>query len=358
MTPQPPISDPRWRAIVERDRRADGAFVYAVKTTGIYCRPSCPSRKPHMKNVEVFETGDAAERRGYRACKRCRPRADAPTDRRGAVAELCRFVDASEALPTARALAARAGWSPSHLSRVFREVTGMSPKDYIRERRAERVRAELSTDKSITRAMYDAGYQSSGRFYADAADSLGMSPRAYQNRGAGEQIRFAVGSTTLGEVVVAATDKGVCAVALGDDPDALVRDLEDRFSGADLRPGGGSFDHWVARIVGLIERPSTALELPLDVRGTSFQRRVWAALRAIPCGAVVSYSEIAAAIGAPSSSRAVARACGANPVAVAIPCHRVVRKDGSISGYRWGVERKRRLLARERGGSSKVDLGA
>lgn len=343
-------ADPsRWRAVVARDAAADGAFVYAVETTGVYCRPSCAARTPRPENVRFYPDPAAAEAAGFRACKRCRPGQPSAAEVRAAVvADLCRFIDESPEAPTVAELAARAGWSPSHLSRVFRAVTGLTPKRYVTGRRAERVRDALGGEASITEAMYDAGYNSSARFYEDADGQLGMTPGAWRRGGAGETIRFAVGATSLGAVLVAGTERGVCAVALGDDADGLVRDLQDRFPRAELVGGAAAFEAWVAGVVGLVEAPGAAPDLPLDVRGTAFQRRVWTALRAIPPGTTATYADVARAIGAPRASRAVAAACAANPVALAIPCHRVVRRDGALAGYRWGIERKRALIDRER----------
>lgn len=340
--------DAQWTAIVDRDPAADGAFVYAVETTGVYCRPSCAARTPRRANVRRYPTPADAERAGYRACRRCVPDGRSPAEQRAdTVAALCRHIDACETPPTVAELAARAGWSPAHLSRTFRRITGLTPRRYLAEHRAERVRATLTDSPTVTDAVYDAGYGSTGRFYDPQTDPLGMTPTTWRRGGQGETIRFAVAATPLGALLVAATPRGLCTVELGDDPDALVRALQDRFDRAELIGDDPDFDRWVAQLVAHIDDPTRPLDLPLDLRGTTFQRRVWTTLRALPCGETITYAALARAIGAPTAARAVARACATNPIALAIPCHRVVRRDGAPSGYRWGIERKRALLARE-----------
>lgn len=340
-------NDPRWAAVVARDRSADGTFYYSVRTTGVYCRPSCPSRRANPKHVRFHRTAAGAERAGFRPCRRCRP--DRPPLERlhaAKIAEICRVIET--AAPSLSALAKRAGLSVYHFHRVFKAVTGVTPRGYAAAHRIRRVRRELEKrSKTVTDAIYDAGFNSGGRFYEMSDQMLGMTPTRYRAGGAGTEIHFAVGDCSLGSILVAQTARGVCAIMLGDDPAALVRDLDDRFPRASLVGGDAAFDRTIARVVGLVEKPALGLDLPLDVRGTAFQQRVWQALRAIPVGSTASYAEIAARIGAPSSARAVAQACGANPIAVAIPCHRVVRTDGSLSGYRWGIERKAALLKRE-----------
>jgi AraC family transcriptional regulator of adaptative response/methylated-DNA-[protein]-cysteine methyltransferase len=263
------------------------------------------------------------------------------------VADVCRVIETSNKTPTLAALAKRAGLSPYHFHRVFKAITGVTPKAYAAASRANRVRDELAGSRTVTEAIYDAGFNSSSRFYETSAEVLGMTPTDYRAGGPDTEIRFAVGQCSLGSILVAQSATGVCAILLGDDPDALVRDLQDRFPRAALVGGDDAFEQTVARVVGFVENPARGLDLPLDVRGTAFQQRVWAALRQIPVGSTASYAEIASRIGAPSGVRAVARACGANALAVAIPCHRVVRTDGSLSGYKWGVRRKEHLLARE-----------
>lgn len=341
-------SDPRWALVRSRDATADGRFVYAVATTGVYCRPSCPSRAARPENVSFYETPALAEHAGYRPCKRCRPGEPSLAERRAArIVEVCRYIEEASEPPSLAELARLAGMSPHHLHRTFERVTGLSPKAYAAAHRERRVREALAKGETVTSALYDAGYASSGRFYADAAAVLGMTPTAYKRGGAEVVIRFAVGESSLGSVLVAATSRGVCAILMGDDPEALVHDLERRFPRAELVGDDDGFAELVARVVALVERPWEPADLPLDIRGTAFQKRVWRALRAIPAGRTRTYSEIARALGDPDATRAVAGACAANPLAVAIPCHRVVRTDGAPSGYRWGLERKRALLERE-----------
>lgn len=344
------LKDPRWAAVAARDPAADGKFVYSVRTTGVYCRPSCAARLASPQNVRFHDSCADAERAGFRACKRCRPDRASPAQQRlTAIAELCRFIERAEQPPTLVELARRVGLSPYHLQRVFKATTGLTPKAYAAAQRARRVRGELDRGTTVTDAIYNAGYGSNGRFYEEVDRVLGMTPTAYRRGGADTQIRFAVGECSLGSILVARSERGVCAILLGDDPDRLVRDLQDRFPRADLIGGDANFEALVAKAVSLVESPGVAVELPLDVRGTAFQQRVWQALREIPAGTTASYADIARRIGAPKAVRAVAHACGANPLAVVIPCHRVVRNDGTLSGYRWGVERKRTLLAREAG---------
>ena len=340
----------RWAAVTRRDPAADGQFFYSVSTTGVYCRPSCPSRQARREHVQFHPTIAGAERAGFRPCKRCRPNQPAMTDQRAlAVRRACRMIERADGLPALDALAKAAGLSRFYFHRVFKSVTGVTPKAYAAAHRARRVRDELTRQTRVTDAIYGAGFNSNGRFYAAAPGVLGMTPTRFRAGGAGESIRFAVGECSLGSVLVAATGKGVCAITLGDDPETLVRDLQDRFPNAQLVGGDARFEKLVAKVVGLVETPAAAIDLPLDVRGTAFQQRVWQALRKIPAGSTRSYADIARRLGAPPAVRAVAQACGANPLAVAIPCHRVVRQDGNVSGYRWGVERKRALLEREAG---------
>lgn len=339
-------SDPRWAAVVARDPAADGRFFYSVKTTGVYCRPSCASRRARPENVAFHVTAAAAERAGFRPCKRCKP--DQPAEQQVArVAELCRWIEHTEQTPSLAMLAQHAGSSPWHLHRVFKAVTGLTPRAYAAAHRAQRVKAGLTRGATVTEAIYGAGYGSSARFYEQSDAVLGMTPTRYRAGGAAIAMRFAIGECSLGAILVAASTRGICAILMGDDPDALVRDLQDRFPRAELVGGDAGFERWVAQVVGFVEQPRLGLDLPLDVRGTVFQQRVWQALQKIPAGTTASYSEIAQRIGAPRAVRAVAGACAANALAVAIPCHRVVRNDGSLSGYRWGVARKRALLARE-----------
>lgn len=344
------LADPRWAAVQARDKRADGRFFYSVRTTGVYCRPSCGARRARPENVAFHATSAAAERAGFRPCKRCKPDQPSLTEQHAAmVTAACRAIEQAETTPTLEQLARPSGLSPFHFHRVFKAVAGVTPKQYAAAHRNRRLRDELERAATVTEAIFDAGYNASSRFYETADQVLGMTPSSYRAGGADSEIRFAIGECSLGAILVAQSERGVCAILLGDDPDALARDLQDRFPKARLIGGDGAFEQLVARVIGLIETPAIGLELPLDVRGTAFQQRVWQALCDIPAGSTVSYSEVARRIGSPAAVRAVAGACAANMLAVAIPCHRVVRNDGELSGYRWGVERKRKLLEREAG---------
>ena len=339
----------RFAAVRARDTRADGRFVYAVATTGVYCRPSCAARPARPENVSFHADPASAERAGFRPCKRCRPNEAPRAEREAAlVADACRAIEAAEEVPSLDALAQAAGLSPFHFHRLFRRVTGVTPKAYAAAQRARRVQASLQRGDSVTSAIYDAGFSSSGRFYEAADGMLGMRPSSYRAAGAGETIRHAIGRSTLGAVLVAATERGICAIMLGDDPAALEADLRTRFAQAQFEPAEPGFADWVRRVVAFVEAPLDGLALPLDIRGTAFQRLVWEALQAIPPGETVSYGELASRLGRPGSVRAVAGACAANKLAVAVPCHRVVGKDGGLTGYRWGVARKQALLERER----------
>ncbi|TMJ72358.1 MAG: bifunctional DNA-binding transcriptional regulator/O6-methylguanine-DNA methyltransferase Ada [Alphaproteobacteria bacterium] len=342
-------NDACWSAVERRDRAADGTFVYSVRTTGVYCRPSCAARLPRRENVAFHQTCTDAERAGFRPCKRCRPNASTLAEvHAGAVARACRLIEEAEEAPSLEALARAAGMSRFYFHRVFKAVTGVTPKAYAAGHRGKRVREELSSGESVTEAIYGAGFNSNGRFYAAAPGLLGMTPTQFRSGGSGNVIRFAVGECSLGAILVAATAKGVCAIEFGNDPEMLVRALQDRFPRAQLLGGDKAFERLVAEVVGFVEAPGRGLDLPLDIRGTAFQQQVWKAIRDIPAGSTASYRDLAKRIGAPKAVRAVAQACGANAIAVAIPCHRVVRTDGSTSGYRWGVERKRALLDREK----------
>jgi len=341
--------DPRWAAVLARDAAADGSFFYSVSSTGIYCRPSCPARRPRPVHVRFHATRAEAERAGFRPCRRCRPDAAPADDHARAVAAACRFMEQAEETPPLAVLAARAGFSPSHFRRLFRAATGLTPAAWAAAQRAARLRDGLERGEAIATAIANAGFGSGSRVYEKTDQILGMSPGTYRSGGTGAVIRFAVGECSLGSVLAACSERGICAIALGDDPDALVRELQDRFPRADLCPGDADFDRVIASVVALVEAPATGLALPLDIRGTAFQRRVWQALTKIPPGTTASYTDIARRINAPCAGRAVARACAANPLAVAIPCHRVVRRNGDLSGYRWGVDRKCALLRREAG---------
>jgi AraC family transcriptional regulator of adaptative response/methylated-DNA-[protein]-cysteine methyltransferase len=342
------LNDPRWQAVVARDRKADGQFFYSVRTTGIYCRPSCAARRARPENVQFHRTAAEAQRAGFRPCRRCRPdQPRLPEQHAALVARLCRFIGQAEQTPSLQILAQHAGLSVYHVHRIFKSVTGLTPKSYAAAHRAARVRTELERSETVTEAIYGAGYNSNGRFYANSNQLLGMTPTRFRAGGIDTQIRFAIGQCSLGAILVAASERGVCAILMGDDPNTLARELQDRFPRANLIGGDADFERLVAQVVGFVEAPQLGLELPLDIRGTAFQQRVWQALRRIPVGETASYSEIARRIGAPKAVRAVAGACAANALAVAIPCHRVVRSDGGLSGYRWGVQRKRALLERE-----------
>lgn len=339
----------RWQAVTSRDPAADGSFYYAVRTTGVYCRPSCAARPARRENVSFHDSQQAAERAGFRPCKRCRPDGPSTREQQSAlIAAACQQIQIASAAPSLQALADAAGMSRFHFHRLFKQITGLTPKAYAMAQRTARVQQELAQGSSVTDAIYAAGYNSNSRFYAKSSADLGMKPSAARHGGRNARIRFAVGQTSLGSVLVAATDLGICAVLLGDDPQTLLHDLQDRFRQAELVGGDPPFEQWVAQVIGLIESPGTGTDLPLDLQGTAFQQRVWQALRRIPPGTTVSYADLAAGLGAPKAVRAVAQACGANPIAVAIPCHRVIRTDGSVSGYRWGIQRKRALLERER----------
>lgn len=341
--------DARWVAMQARDPAADGHFVYAVRTTGVYCRPSSSARLPKRENVVFFESAEAAEAAGYRASRRALgDQTAAAAERTALVARVCRLIETSEASPKLDELARTVGMSPYHFHRVFKAETGLTPKAYASAYRARKLREELNApNASVTGAIYGAGFNSNSRFYEASNQLLGMRARDYRAGGIGAVIRFAVGQCSLGAVLVAQSQRGICAILLGEDPDVLVRDLQDQFPKAELIGGDAEFERLIAQVVGLVEAPSIGLNLPLDVRGTAFQERVWQTLREIPPGTTATYTQIAERIGAPKAVRAVAQACGANHIAVAIPCHRVVRRDGDIAGYRWGVDRKRELLRRE-----------
>jgi AraC family transcriptional regulator of adaptative response/methylated-DNA-[protein]-cysteine methyltransferase len=340
-------ADPRWAKVMARDTASDGQFVYSVKSTGVYCRPSCAARLANPANVRFHLTPAAARTEGFRACKRCKPDLGCEAPHAAKVAEAARRIAASEETPSLTSLAARAGLSPHHFHRVFKTITGLTPKEYAAAHRGEKVRDGLRQSASVTQAIYDAGYNSGSRFYEKSKSLLGMTPTRYRAGGADEEIRFAIAETSLGALLVAASEKGVCAILMGDSPEKLLQDLQDRFTRARLVGGDAKFEKLVAKVVGLVERPRKDLDLPLDIRGTAFQQRVWKALTAIPAGKTASYADIAKKIGKPNAVRAVAQACAANSLAIVIPCHRVVKTDGGLSGYRWGVARKKELLARE-----------
>lgn len=343
--------DERWKAVIRRDPAADGKFCYAVTTTGVYCRPSCASRRPRRGNIRFHASCEDAERAGFRACKRCQPNGSALASRHAAaVAAACRTIETAEEPPDLNALARAAGMSRFHFHRVFTKVAGLTPKRYAIAHRSERMRRELTRRATVTEAIYEAGFNSTGRFYEESAGVTGMKPRNFRMGGRGEEIHFAIGRCSLGFVLVAASGKGICAISLGGNRRQLGRELRNQFRRARLVEGERAFGRIVAKVIQFVEAPQTGLDLPLDLRGTVFQRRVWRLLRRIRPGSTASYSEVARMMGSSKSARAVASACAANTIAVAIPCHRILRTDGSLSGYRWGVERKRALLLRERAG--------
>jgi AraC family transcriptional regulator of adaptative response/methylated-DNA-[protein]-cysteine methyltransferase len=342
--------DQRWQAIVERDPKADGAFIVAVRTTEIYCRPSCSSRRPNRENVLFFPTCAAAEEAGFRACKRCKPKdLAAATKAPEPILRACQLIDEAEEPPALNDLAGAVGLSPYYFHRLFKDTVGVTPKQYAAARRVQRFRNGLQKGKSVTTALYEAGYGSSSRCYEGAGDVLGMTPSHYKNGAAGQRIRFAIADSYLGQVLVAATERGLCVIEFGDTPKELRGRLTARFPKADLHDDDPDFAGWVTQVVAFLEAPRRGLNLPLDIQGTAFQQRVWKALQTIPAGSTASYTDIAEQIGRPTAVRAVAQACAANPVAVIVPCHRVLRRNGDLSGYRGGVARKRALLNREAG---------
>ncbi|WP_088346641.1 MULTISPECIES: bifunctional DNA-binding transcriptional regulator/O6-methylguanine-DNA methyltransferase Ada [Rhodomicrobium] len=341
-------TDTRWTAVQQRDKSFDGRFVYAVVTTGVFCRPSCAARLPRVENVRFFADNDAAAKAGFRACKRCKPTGASLADRQAqAVEQACRLIEAAEDRIDFAAIAAEVGISRYHFHRLFKDIAGLTPGAYAKATRARRALGEMADGASVTEAIYAAGYSSPSRFYEGVAPQLGVRPGSFAKGGAGETIRFGVGECSLGSILVAATAKGLCAIQFGDDPQALIDDLQRIFPRADLVGADAAFERWMAEVVGFVDAPARGLSLPLDVRGTAFQQKVWQALSEIPAGSTATYAEIAARIGAPGAVRAVANACAGNKLAVVIPCHRVVRTGGALSGYRWGVERKAALIARE-----------
>jgi len=336
----------RWQQVMARDARQDGRFVFAVRTTGVYCRPSCPSRRPRRESVEFFSNPNEAERAGYRACLRCKP-TEVPAQAQY-VMRARQLLDNAEGVVTLSKLSRRVGLSPFHLQRLFKRATGLSPREYQSARRLQSVKAGLRNGDEVTTALYDAGYGSPSRLYEKSAEQLGMTPGEYRRGGAGASITFATAPTPLGRLLVAATERGLCAVRFGESATELERDLRQEFHAAELHRDDGAMTRYVEPLVAAIRGENATVDLPLDVRATAFQRKVWNQLREIPRGETRSYGEIARAIGEPRAVRAVARACATNPVAIAVPCHRVVRSDGEESGYRWGIERKNKLLERER----------
>ena len=352
-TPTIPMSpfdgqDSRWDAIINRRNEAEHEFLYAVRTTGIYCRPTCSSRKPRRENVEFFDSSSDAELAGYRACKRCKPNCPATEDRRTAlVRHACRRIEACQEIPSLQQLADEAGLSPSRFHRVFRHVAGVTPKQFAAAVQTRRVQDGLLNGESVTSAVFAAGFNSGSRFYEKSARLLGMQPSAYSAGAADQHICFAVTETQLGCMLVAATRVGVCSIAFADTPGQLEEELRGRFPNASISEGDAAFQAWISEVADRIDTQPSFSDLPLDIQGTAFMRRVWSSLQEIPVGQTRTYLEVAEAIGNPTAVRAVASACAKNPVAVVIPCHRVVRSDGGLGGYRWGLSRKRELLDRE-----------
>jgi len=338
-----------WAALEKRDGAAAGRFFYGVRTTGVFCRPGCTSRLPLRRNTVFFETTAAAEEAGLRACKRCRPtEASAASRHLAAIEKACALLRTSETIPSLGELAHAACISRFHFHRVFKQITGVTPREYARSHRLGRLGERLDAGQPIAASIYASGFGSSSRAYEAAPAGLGMTPGARRRGGSGETIRFVTVATALGWALVAATERGICMTGLGDDRDSLAAALRQRFPGAAVIADDAELKQWADRIVRFITAPEQNLDLPLDIRGTAFQARVWRALRKIPLGKTASYTEIAASLGRPKAVRAVAQACAANKLALIVPCHRVIRSDGELGGYRWGLERKRALLARER----------
>ncbi|MEG9432948.1 bifunctional DNA-binding transcriptional regulator/O6-methylguanine-DNA methyltransferase Ada [Terriglobus sp. ADX1] len=345
------LSDTRWDAVVRRDRNADGAFVYSVRSTGIFCRPGCSSRTPRPENVRFYANAQDAIRAGFRPCQRCKPDQNANPSAE-VIASACRAIEnavaTGDSVPQLETLAQQAGLSQFHLHRQFRAATGLTPRQYANALRSKQMLKHLKGSATVTESIYETGFSSSSRFYHAAANTLGMTPTQFRKGGQNTDITYAIGSSTLGMILVARSPRGICAILMGDDEKTLVDDLQQRFPQASLVQGDTDFSETLEKIVALTEQPrSHRIDLPLDIRGTAFQQRVWQALQAIPAGETASYAEIAQRIGNPRSVRAVAQACASNALAVAIPCHRVLRSDGALSGYRWGVDRKKELLRRE-----------
>lgn len=342
--------DERWRAVLARDQRRDGVFVFAVRSTGIYCRPSCPARRPRRAQVRFFGGPDQAEGAGFRACRRCHPRSVANDPRPAWVGRICRLIeqhlDDAES-PTLERLSAAAGVGPHHLQRTFKRLVGLSPREFAEARRLERLKAQLKDGRAVTEAGFEAGYGSMGRLYERASGPLGMPPGTYRRGAEGVSLRYTMTDSPLGRLLVAATDRGVSAVYLGDADGPLEKALDEEYPAAERIRDDAGLTPMVQAILSHLEGRLPRLDLPIDVRATAFQWTVWQALRAIPLGETRSYGEVAKALGQPTGARAVARACATNPVSIVIPCHRVVGSDGRLSGYRWGIERKRALLARE-----------
>src|SRR5271157_1060232 len=332
----------KWQQVLARDARQDGRFVFAVRTTGVFCRPSCPSRRPRRDSVEFFAGPREAERAGYRACLRCKP--TQVSEQAQYVLRARQLLDNAEGVVTLAQLSKRVGLSPFHLQRLFKRATGLSPREYQSARRMQHVKNGLRKEEDVTTALYDAGFGSPSRLYENSNQQLGMTPGAYRRGGAGTTITFAIAPTPLGRMLVAATERGLCTVRFGESVVELERGLREEFHAAELHRDDAAMGRYINPLLANLRGENTTIDLPLDVRATAFQKKVWERLREIPGGETRSYSEIAREIGDPNAVRAVARACASNPVALAVPCHRVVRSDGDLAGYRWGVERKKKLL--------------
>lgn len=343
--------DPRWQSVLERATEEDGKFVYAISTTGIYCRPTCPSRRPKPEHTQIFDTAHEAETAGFRPCLRCQPERKETIRQQQLriVEDACRMLRDTESTPDLSKLATHAGYSISHFHKLFKQIIGITPKNYTQSLRLQKLENELTNSNiSVTEAIYNAGFNESSNFYAKKDRLLGMTASTYKKGGINIMLQYTIAPCSLGQILVAASDKGISAILLGDDAETLLNDLKQRFPRADIQQGDAAFEATLATIVAFIDKPQAQIPLALDIHGTVFQQKVWQSLRQIPPGKTVSYAELAQLIGAPKAARAVAGACAANPVAVVVPCHRVVRNDGGLSGYRWGVERKRTLLEKEK----------
>lgn len=346
----PDEQEAKWNAVLARDARCDGQFVFAVSSTRIYCRPSCPSRRPRRENVSFFQLPEAAERAGFRPCLRCHPRETQAYDTHVAMTQrVCQLIRDNQGEPmTLARLSEQLGVSSFHLQRTFKSIMGISPSQFAEECRINRFRKSVRNGGAITQAIYDAGYGSSSRLYEGAASQLGMTPATYGKGGRGAVINYAIVECHLGQLLVAATTKGVCSVKLGDTKEQLVTDLTNEFPAAEIRFDEKPLGSWVRTVVDYLSHKTPHIDLPLDIQATAFQRQVWEQLRAIPYGETHSYAQVAKALGQDKAVRAVARACATNPVALVIPCHRVIREDSSLGGYRWGLERKKQLLKEEK----------